>query len=62
MAEGRQALSDKDQVTQFANELDKLVERFRAEYNISYAGVVGTLEIKAWLLCQEASERKEDEA
>ncbi len=48
-------------VEHFANELDKLVERFRAEYDLSYAGVVGVLQMKSFLICQEASHRMEDE-
>lgn len=49
------------QVQQFADELDRLVERFRAEYDLSYAAVVGTLHMKANLMCSEA-ENREDEA
>lgn len=49
------------QVQQFADELDRLVERFRAEYDLSYAAVVGTLQMKSHLICSEA-EDSEDEA
>jgi len=54
-------MNDRDpQVIHFGNELDNLVERFRKEYDISYAAIVGTLQMKAWLLCQEADEREEE--
>lgn len=48
-----------EQVTQFADEIDKLVERFRAEYDMTYAGVVGVLQMKIHLLCEEATEENE---
>ncbi len=53
-------MSESDQTTHFADELDKLVERFRVEYDISYAAVVGTLYMKAWLMAQEADERSDE--
>lgn len=49
-----------EQVKQFADELDRLVERYRDEYDLTYAAVVGTLHMKAYLLCGEAGERSEE--
>lgn len=46
-----------DQQSQdFSDELDRLVERFRAEYDLSYAQMVGVLTIKAHLLVTESIE------
>jgi hypothetical protein len=53
------AMTEGEQTTQFANELDKLVQRFRAEYDLTYAAVVGVLQMKSHLLCQEAEERED---
>lgn len=44
-----------EQVTHLANELDALIDRFRSEYDMSYAAVVGVLHMKAHLLCEEAT-------
>lgn len=53
-------MDKKEQIFQFGDELDKLVERFRAEYDLSYAAVVGALQMKIHLLCKEASELEEE--
>lgn len=49
-----------EQVQHFADELDKLVNRFRSEYDLSYAATVGTLQMKVHLLCMEAEEQSEE--
>ena len=49
-----------EQVEHFANELDRLVDRFRSEYDMNYACVVGVLQMKAFLLFQEAQEREDE--
>ena len=54
-------MSDKEQTEAFAGDLDKLVERYRAEFGISYAVTVGVLHLKAHLLCEEASEEGDRE-
>ena len=50
-------MSEHEQIMQFADELDKLIDRYRSEYDLAYASVIGTLFMKAQLLGQEASER-----
>jgi len=50
-------VSEKEQIDQFANELDKLVDRFRKEYEITYASVIGALVMKTHLLCNESQMR-----
>jgi hypothetical protein len=49
-------MTDREQTEHFANELDRMIDRFRSEYQISYASVIGTLNIKAVSLTIEASE------
>lgn len=48
-----------EQTEAFAAELDALVDRFRSEFDLTYAVVVGVLHIKAHLMCAEAA--KEDD-
>jgi hypothetical protein len=50
------------QVTQFANEIDRLVDRFRSEYDLTYAEAVGVLTMKTHLLCAESAERGDEVA
>jgi hypothetical protein len=42
------------QTIQFANELDKLIERFAHEWDLEYAQVVGVLMTKIFLLIEQA--------
>lgn len=49
-------MDGQEQIQQVADELDKLIERCRIEYDLSYASVVGVLQMKTHLLCQEAAE------
>ena len=44
----------KQQIEHLGGELDRLVDRFRAEYDLPYSVVVGCLVMKANLLCMEA--------
>lgn len=53
-------MSDKDQITCFGDDIDKLVKRYRNEFEMTYAGIVGVLHMKAHLLCSEAEERFRD--
>lgn len=50
-------MSDKEQIEHFANDIDKLVDRCRSEYEMSYAAIVGVLVMKSHLLCDEAEEQ-----
>ena len=51
----------KEQIYSFGNELDKLVERYRSEFDLPYGAVVGTLTVKATLLTLESVEDQDDE-
>jgi len=53
-------VTEKEQIDNFGNELDALIERFRNEYEISYASMVGALEMKIHLLCAEAFKRGDE--
>ncbi len=53
-------MTEKEQTDHFANDVDNLVERYRSEYEMSYAVAVGVLQMKIHLLCDEASERGDD--
>ena len=53
-------MSENDQIKQFSDELDAMVNRFRSEYDLTYASIVGVLQMKSFLLCEEASERADE--
>ena len=38
----------------FAQELNKLIERFRKEFDLTYSECVGVLHLMAFQICQEA--------
>lgn len=54
-------MDDKEQVTAFAGDVDRLVDRYRSEFDMTYAAVVGVLFMKAQLLCFEASDRADED-
>lgn len=49
-----------EQIQHFADEIDRIVERFRAEYDLPYASAVGVLMMKAHLLMVEAEGRSDE--
>lgn len=53
-------MSERDQIAQLETEIDKLVDRFRAEYDITYAATIGTLQLKIHRLSCEAVEQSEE--
>lgn len=54
-------MNEKEQTYAFGHELDKLVDRFRSEFELTYASIIGTLTMKANLLSNEATEDDADE-
>ena len=46
-------MTQDEQISQFGVELDKLINRFRDEYDVSYAGIMGALFYRAHLLARE---------
>lgn len=49
-----------EQIEHFEIEIGKVIARFRKEYEIPYASIIGVLQIKAHDLCQEALGLAED--
>lgn len=47
-------MDDKQQVAAFSDDVDRLVNRYRDEFDMTYAAAVGVLFMKAQLLCSEA--------
>ena len=47
-------MTDSEQTSAFGDELDKLIDRFREEFDLTYAQLIGTLHFKIHLLCNEA--------
>lgn len=56
----KKQVSEQEQISHLGNDIDALVDRYRQEYDMSYASVVGVLEMKIFLLCSEASERSDE--
>lgn len=50
-----------EQVERLAEALDKLIEYFSAEYNITLAAAIGCLHLKMHKLIQQAYEEDEDD-
>lgn len=53
-------MTDKEQIDQFADSLDALIDRHREEYDLSYAAVIGVLQMKTHTLLHEAEEESEN--
>ncbi len=49
-----------EQIEQFENEVERVVARFRQEYSLPYACMVGSLTIKAHELAAEANSPEEE--
>lgn len=49
------------QIDHFSNDLDRLIERYREEYDLTYGEMVGALQFRAFLLMQEAYNVEQDE-
>lgn len=50
-----------EQIKAFGQEIDNLVERFRSEFDIPYAAVIGVLTFKANALGLEAMDLDDEE-
>jgi len=55
------SMSEREQIHQLAEDLDRLIQRYRDEYDLTYASAVGVLNMKAFLLMREAQERDEED-
>ena len=54
-------MSEGEQIKAFVEDVTKVVDRYRAEFNLTVAAVVGTLHMKAHLLCVEAGQKGNEE-
>lgn len=55
-------MTEETQTQRLANEVDNLIDRFRAEYDMTYASVVGVLQMKIHLLCNESQDGGDEAA
>lgn len=53
-------MTEKEQIDLLADRIDNLVDDFRSEFDLTYASVVGVLQMKIQLLCNECNERYKD--
>lgn len=53
-------MNSTDQGNAFSDELDKLIERFRQEFDLDFGQVIAALQMKSWLLMQEAAKRRDE--
>lgn len=51
----------KTQLLAFCNDLDALIDRYASEFDLNYASMIGALEMKSHLLCQEAVDKHNDD-
>lgn len=49
-------MSDPEQIDAFATDLKRLIDRYRAEFNLTLAAAIGTLEIAKLELYTEESQ------
>lgn len=49
-------MTNLEQTTAFSNDVDKLVERYRQEFDMTYATVIGVLTMKSHCMTQECIE------
>lgn len=49
-------MDSREQTRRFAAALDALVDQYRSEFDLTFAEVVGVLQIKSHLLCAECAE------
>jgi len=49
-----------EQIAKFENDLDALIDRYRVEFDMTYAAMVGSLFIKVHALASEANGEDEE--
>lgn len=50
----------KNGIEYLGDEIDRIVDYARKEYDLTYAEIVGVLSMKGWLMMQEADERRDE--
>jgi len=54
-------MTAEEQTQALADDLDALVRRYALEFDLTYAAVVGVLQIKIHLLCESAGNQYQDD-
>ncbi len=54
-------MTDREQIKAFADDLDRLVERYAIEFEISYGGIIGAMFAKCHLLCNQAAAQENED-
>lgn len=53
-------MNQQEQTSAFCNDLDKLVDRYAKEFDLTYASVIGCLQLKIFEICQQAYDEDDD--
>lgn len=53
-------MTEAEQAKHFGDEIDRLVDRFSHEYQLTYGAMIGALQFKVHQLCIEAYEDAEE--
>lgn len=54
-------MDENPSVTALCNDLDRLFNRYRDEFDVSYAEIIGVLHMKMHLLCEESIDVADEE-
>lgn len=54
-------MSHVDQIEHLENDLDRIIERYRSEYDMTFAAMIGVFQLKVHQLSVEAYEEPEEE-
>lgn len=54
-------MTPSEQIERLSDEIDALIGRYRDEYDLTYAAVIGVLFAKAHFLCEEAKNQAGEE-
>lgn len=54
-------MDQKEQIGRFSDDIEALIDRYRKEYDLSYAAAIGVLQIKIVLLATEALDNPDED-
>lgn len=54
-------MTDREQLMAFADDLDRLVDRYAQEFEISYGAIIGAMFAKMHLLCDQARDQEDND-
>ncbi len=55
-------MTERQQIVAFESELDALICRYRSDFTMTYASMIGVLHIQAHVLAQDASDESDGDA